>query len=199
MVDRVGICKMALGHIRAATIEAFEEASPQAGWCRTYYDIARQVALSGFNWGFARRRRSLVLHTEEAPEGWLYRYQYPSDCLKARYIELPNRNPRSPAPFEIELDAAGDSKTILTDVESAILIYTVDVTNTARFTAEFVNCFSWLMGSYLAMPVAGSGTVDHEKRCFQFYELFGSRATASDANEGQEDENPPSEFEEARE
>ena len=188
---------MALGHIKAGTIADFEEDSVNAGYCRTYYDTARRVALSAFNWGFARRRLSLALLTESAPPTWLYKYGYPTDCLKFREIEHPTlRNPPDPIPFDITLDDAGTSRVILTDEPDAVGIWTMDQENTNLFTDEFIDMLSWVLGGYLAIP-CGAGP-EYEKRCMNMFEYRKSQAETMEANEAQEDKEPDGEFITAR-
>jgi len=197
MSDKVTICNMAAGHIRAGSIQTFEENSILAGYCRLFYDSARKATLERYDWSFARQRYSLNLLTESAPDTWLYRYSYPPQSIKARYIAYPgSRRPRVPIPFEIELDASGNNKTILTDMPDAILVHTVDVENVALFTPSFEDAVSWRLAAYLAVPMAGRP--DDEKRCFDWWQFITRDAETFDANEGQQDEEPDGEFVEAR-
>lgn len=197
MVDKTFIANMALGHIRAGTIDSFEDISVNAKWVRTYYDIARQSTLENYDWSFARKRKALAKMTESPPDTWLYRYEYVPNCIAPRYIAFPGvRRPTDPIAFDIELDDAGTSRTILTDQPDAILVYTIDVENTTLFSPSFVDAFSWRLAAYLAVPIAGRP--DDEKRCMNWWQGLTSVAETNDANKGQNDKEPDGEFIKAR-
>lgn len=195
-MDKTTICNMALGHIRAATITVIDEHSPEAAYCRTYYDTARQATLAAHNWSFARRRASLALLQEAAPPFWNFRYAYPSDAVKIRELENVLRNPTDPYPWEIELDALGQNKTIVCDVPNAVAVYTADLQNPNLFIPEFNDMLSWRLASYLAVPCAGRP--EDEKRCFQWWQYLKDQAEPSDANEGQEEQEPDGKFVQSR-
>lgn len=188
---------MALGHIRAVTIASFDEVSVNANHVRTFYDIARQATLENYDWSFCRKRRSLALLAEDPPDTWTYRYEYPPNCITPRYIAYPGvRRPIEPIPFDMELDDAGTSRTILTDQQSAVLVYTLDVENPSLFSAGFVDALSWRLAAYLAVPCAGRP--DDEKRCMGWWQGLTSVAETNDANAGQADKEPDGEFITAR-
>lgn len=216
-MDKVTICNMALGHIRSASIADLSENSQEAEYCALYYDTARRAVLEAFNWNFARRRLALTLLTtydDDTKYGFKYRYQYPSDCLKARYIpkagserfdrfheinharyEGYNRDGNVkaiPAKFEVALSENGQERTILTDEPDAWLIYTVDMENTNLFTYEFVIMFSWMLAALLGTPVGG-GDKDY-KKCMDAYSSLLPDVMANNANE--EDNPPPEEMNE---
>lgn len=188
---------MALGHIRGGSISSFDEVGVNANHVRTYYDIARQCTLENYDWSFARKRRALALLTEDPPDVWQFRYEYPANCIAPRFISYPGmRRPIDPIPFDIELDDAGTSKTLLTDQSSAILVYTIDIENPALFSASFIDAFSWRLAAYLAVPVAGRA--DDEKRCMNWWQGLTDQAETNDANAGQADKEPDGEFYAAR-
>lgn len=192
MVDRVEICNMSAGQVKAGTISTFEELSVLAQYCRTYYVIARQEALAAYNWSFARRRYDLALLEENPTSQWLFRYGYP-ECIKVREIEYYGAvKPATPIPFEVELDSTGQVKTILTNEKDAKAICTVDVENEALFSFEFVVMFMWKLASYLAIPM-GAGA-DEMKRCLTIFNSKKGESEASDANEGQDVTEPDGEF-----
>lgn len=196
MTDKTTIANMALGHIRAKTIASFEENSIAGSYVRTYYDIARQQTLEGFNWSFARRRRSLALLTEAPPSFWQFKYGYPSDCVKMREIENTARRSNDPIPFDVMLDDAGVAKTILTNQQDAVGIYTADITNPNLFSAGMILSMSWLLGSLLSVPMAGRA--EDSKRCFDWWQFTLGKGEAADANEQQDEKEPDGDFVESR-
>lgn len=152
MASAVDIANTALSHLGADAVVVQlspPDGSVEAGHCARFLPIARQTALSSHSWSFARKRAALALLTNDSPQ-WAYKYQLPSDCLRPRKIlavdelDAPERNG---APFEREGDA------VYTDRADAVLIYTRDVTDTTKYTPDFVTGLGMLLAGYLAGPI----------------------------------------------
>ena len=203
-VSDTGIVNMALSHVGSrSTVENFRtEKTEEAVQARIWYDYARQLILETYDWNFARKRVGLALHGDVISETatdpmagvWGYRYQYPDDCLKARKIQNPNAPPDDATPFEVETSLDGEEKTILTDVEDAVLVYTFDQKATELFHAMFVLGFSHLLASLMAWSLTGKRKVGLDQ--FTLYQSVLPSATAADANEAMEP--PPREAEAIR-
>lgn len=163
MASIVQICNMALSHIGAGPLISSispPDGSVEAGYCATFYDIARTELLEPGTWSFALKRAALAPVTN-ASEVWTYAYALPSDCLRALRIlrsslavtvfnqdEVALRqDDRDGAPFDLE------GQVLYTDQPDAVLVYTVDVTDSARFTGSFTATLSYLLASYLAGPI----------------------------------------------
>lgn len=195
-VNKVTLANMALSHIGAKnTLQALTEASAEAKQCNLWYEPSRRKTLMAYDWNFARRRLALAEHSEDPPEGvWAFRYQYPASCLVAREIEngnggrylniqLPSQgaNISNAIPFEIETDSTGEQRTILTDMEDAVLIFTFDQTSTDMFSDLFDDAQSWLLAHYIAFPLTGSLTI--KKAALESYMGFVRYAMGQNANE----------------
>ena len=189
MASEVDICNLALSHIGAsATISSLTEQSEEAFHCNLLYADARDTLLRTFPWGFATRHVALS-DVGTPPGNWLYRYQYPNDCLYAREILQTNTVPGAsdPIPFTVALSDTLDSKVILTDQVTATLVYTFQATNTLVFEPMFTNALAWKLASEVAMPL-----VRDEKRMQTAYEMHLqvlSEAKTYNANESHEDRN----------
>lgn len=163
MASIVQICNMALSHIGAGPLISSispPDGSVEAGYCATFYDIARTELLEPGTWSFALKRATLAPVTN-ASEVWTYAYALPSDCLRALRILRPSlavtvfnqdevalrQDDRDGAPFDLE------AQVLYTDQADAVLVYTIDVTDTARFTGSFTATLSYLLASYLAGPI----------------------------------------------
>lgn len=85
MATEIDICNLALSHLRVASIVAFADATTRAGACSTHYAVTRDAVLREHAWGFAKKRRVLVL-IEDTYAGWDYSYLYPADCMSAHEI-----------------------------------------------------------------------------------------------------------------
>jgi len=156
-LSKIQICNMALAHAGSRSkIESLDEASTEAWQCKLWYDHARKTALAMFDWNFARKRKALSLADEDAPSGiWTYRYSYPADCVQAREIQNVVSVISDAHPFEIEMESDGETKTILTDIEDAILIYTFDQTNPNTFSTFFVDLLAWVLASFVTYSLTG--------------------------------------------
>jgi len=162
-------------------IESLTEQSAAAGQCNIWYNPCRRQTLEDFDWNFARRRATLALHGDAAPSGiWTFRYQVPSDCLSARYIQNPLGDQADPVPFEMELSLDGSTQSILTNAEDAILIYTVDQETTDFFPPYFVDALATNIASRIAFKVTGKRTIMSDM--IQLYFVKLARAEAHEGN-----------------
>lgn len=163
-------------------IQNLNERSNEAMACKFWYDFCRVHVLEAYNWGFARKREALASSSDDPPDGiWTYRYQYPSDCLKAREIENPLGPSADAIPFTIEQISDGTAKSILTNAEQAILIYTADVSQTSLFPAHFVDTLAAQLASRIALKITGKRTIRDDMQ--KLYVGLLRVAPAHDANE----------------
>ena len=192
-ISAVRIANMALSHIGArSSIESLDESSPEAKQCKLWYDYSRQQALASYDWSFARKRQALAVHADDPPEGvWNYRYVYPSDCLKAQHIVNLAGPTADAVPYNVEASDDGETKTILTDTEDAVLVYTFDQTSTAMFTPLFIEMLSHLLAHHIAFSLTGKKEIRTLE--LQIYNSLVNAAPAQDANE--KVEAPPREAE----
>lgn len=169
-VSPVRIANMALSNIGARSrIESLSEQSTEAKECNLWYDFSRLSTLEGYDWNFARKRQKLSLANDDPPEGlWAFRYQYPADCVHARQLENPTIisvpqtfnqptqfDQTDAIPFEVETIPDGTSKSILTDMEEATLVFTFNQEQTSLFTPFFVKTLSYHLASQIAIALTG--------------------------------------------
>ena len=176
------ISNLALSNVGQGTIESLEEQSAEAKTCKTWYNHSRAQALSAYDWSFARKRQTLASHSEDPPSGvWTYRYQYPADCLTARYLVNPAGPTADPVPYQVETDSNGETKTILTDLDDAVLVYTFDQKAEAIFSHFFVELLAYLLGHHIAFSLTGKSSI--RKDMLAMYLRLLLKAPAEDANE----------------
>lgn len=182
-ISAVKIANLALSHIGAdSTIEAFTEATAEANVCDLWYDFSRTAVLEGYDWNFARKRITLATHSDAAPDGvWGYRYQYPADCIIARSVCNPAGSDADAVPFSVEQSDNGETKTILTDMEDAILLYTWDQELTDTYSTHFVMALSYRLASHIAFSLTGKSSL--QDSMLNKYVSFMLLADASNANE----------------
>lgn len=152
-ISSVKIANFALSKVGTdSTIETLTENSAEAKACNLWFETARKQALSAYDWSFARKRLALAVHGDDPPDEWAYRYQYPADCVKARFVENPVGKTADPVPFSVEMSADG-TKSVLTDEVDAILIYTKEETSPDYYTPYFIELFATVLASRIAFSI----------------------------------------------
>lgn len=200
MASSTDIANFALSHIGTAKeISDLDSDTSQEGKvCRRYYETARDEMLRDFSWPFATAFATLSLVDEDPTEEWSFSYRYPSDCLFVRRIVSGDRNDtrQSRIAYRIVQDATG--LLIYTDEEDAEIEYTVRLTVTGRFPADFVMALSYRLAAYIAPRIAAGDPFQRGELALKFWRLSVAKAQANALNEEQVDEPPASEFERAR-
>ncbi len=195
-ISDVIIANMALTHIGAENdIESLDEQTVEAKAIRTWYDFSLQQALEAFDWSFARSRIVLTLHadtistTSNQPLAgvWGFRYSYPPNCVTVRKIQHPNAPPDNALPYQIELNLDRTEKTIVTNVENAVAVYTFVQTAANLYTPGFVLGLSFALAANIAFTLTGKLSV--KKAMTTDFVLAINIAAANMLNE--EVEKPP--------
>ncbi|WP_029896596.1 hypothetical protein [Desulfohalovibrio reitneri] len=176
--SQVELCNLALTSLGVGPVGSLEESSRAARLCRLHYHTARREVLEAHHWSFATAR-AVLARLDTAPRfGFARAYALPSDCLAARRLE-------PEAPFE------PTSLGLETDASPARLVYTLDVTDPARFPALFRRALAAYLASLLASPLTHSAELEAQAR--GRYEALLEAARESDAAEGlhrPRDDNP---------
>jgi hypothetical protein len=176
------IGNLALSHLGEARINNFEEQSEEAKECKLWYDACRLETLEAHDWNFARTRSTLETHNEAATTGvWCFRYKYPNTAIFFRRLQHPYSQQSKKVPFIVELAPVALDRSIQTNLDSAIGIYTVDQSNVALFSPKFVTSLSHLMAARMAKAL--NGTDKDQRLQYQLWQGMLSSAQASNANE----------------
>lgn len=145
----------ALGQIGAGSISAINEDSPNARWCRVYYDKLRQQCLRSHHWNFAEARAELAQDAIAPEFGWTYAYTLPSDYLKLKQFNGTDWatyfDPSYPIRWEEAWKIEGDK--IMTNAGRVFIVYVKDVTNPALWDPLFYDYVALRLASKLAMAV----------------------------------------------
>lgn len=210
MADQIQIYNIALARVgHTKRVLTLSDATMERETCALFYELCRDSVLRDFPWRFAKRTVALTQLEGTPPEKWLYIYEKPTGCLKARYIEYPgNRNPRAEDKIKFEVASiSSDDLTytlpdvapnpavsvdvIFTDQDEAVLTYTEQVTDTTRFDPLFVSALAWRLAAELGLPLTGK--TNFSSMCMQMYERTVREAAAASLSEGRE-ATPESEF-----
>lgn len=150
MANEVQISNMALSHLGASTrVSAIDppDGSVEADLCALLYDQARMEMLEPGAWSFSLARVTLTEVTNPST-AWLFAYALPSDCVHPlRVLQTGSTDDTAGVPFTTEGDL------LYSNEETAVLLYSKDITDTTKFTPSFAVALSYLLASYLAGPV----------------------------------------------
>lgn len=187
MASVIDICNLALAHLGdKATVSAISppDGSVQAEHCSRFYPIARGVLLETHPWHFATRRIALTkISTTELPDSWTYAYSLPNLCIRPQAVLLSESTDDTLAQ-DYELESLSDgSSVIFTNVEDAVLKYTLSVTDTTKYPQLVVVALSRLLASYLAGPIIKGkvGTAVSEAQLKQYMQVDLPLAKSADA------------------
>lgn len=170
MPSAVDICNMALSHHGSDTVVASispPDGSVEAGHCARFYPIARREALEmcAFPW---TKKRVALAETTNPSDIWSYAYALPTDCITPlRVLQKPSLMSTPWWPFSQQLlvdeyqfftergssEFEREGDLLLTHEPEAVLLYTRDIEDTAKFPPTFVSGLSYLLASYLAGPL----------------------------------------------
>lgn len=193
MSTAVTICNIALARIGVSTfITSLSEASNEARVCSLFYEQTRDYVLRDFDWNFAEKRVVLA-DAGTPPAEWAYKYTYPSDCLRARYIAVPcMRTVRNDQRIEFKVANESGQKVIYTNQPAAELIYTYRVEDPTLFDSMFSSALSYKLASEIAMPL--SVQADIGQAALKAYKDEVAVAAGHSMSESQEGPAPESEF-----
>jgi len=182
MASPIDICNRALSEIgsRGSLISSFNDPTNAAAQCQLWYDKLRRGLLRSAPWGFARSQAMLTqlgdaFPDNTAPFPFLYKYAYPADCIKLRYIlfqppqitnsvapavglpvgGLPWLKPSRANRFLIANDPV-EGKVILSNVCNAVAVYTGDIQNVDLFDDLFDLALTSALAMKLCTPITGN-------------------------------------------
>ncbi|MBF8177808.1 hypothetical protein [Herminiimonas contaminans] len=191
--SEVTICNMALGRVAISRyIASLDERSQQASNCKLFYEPCRDLVLTDYDWNFATKRQQLS-NLGNPPKNWAFKYAVPSDCLKARHLTVVGmREPDAKHRIEFELSVEGEAKVLYTDQSLAELVYTRRVTDPNLFSPQFASAVAWKLAGEIALPLSALASL--AKTAVQMYQYEIAIAGTTSMNEGQEGQEPESEF-----
>ena len=161
MASQVDVYNLALSNIASkARVNSLTEDSVERKTCEAQFFAAREDVLEDHDWNFASFYSTLVLVKESTdtvapPLPWIYQYEYPALCVKAREITR-QVDSEADVPFRVDLNDDKTGKYIHTDKQDAILRYTIRVTNMTLFTPKAVKALGWKLATLIVIPLNGN-------------------------------------------
>ena len=213
MATEVDIVNLALAHLGdPGTVASIDppEGSVQAAKAAIFYPIARDLLQSIYPWNFNTRRTAPATLTSETTS-YAYAYAIPSEALTI-FSVLPEDTTNdyvgslNGIPSEVLLlndlenvvtgilpqnyarEVLGDKQDVIyTNVENAIVRYSIKVIDTSKFSAPFVLAISRMLASYLAGPlIKGKRGTDMALKQYQLFLAEMGVAKVHDANQSKQ-------------
>lgn len=183
-----------------------------------FYDTAKEKTLTDHDWGFASAYREVTPadNTASLNPKFVYKYDYPNDCLFVREVYLYIKDSylnkqflenggiipcgyKIENPEKVEFEIASDTqgrRIFYTGVSPAIIRYTRLVNEEAYYTPEFAMALSWYLAFLSAPSITGARVKASD--CLQVYSHMLREAATKDANEGYKEDEEKCDWIEAR-
>ena len=165
-LELVNIALSKIGHT-VQVVNLSTDDTLEARTARIFLDIDRDRALGVYRWKWADQQKVLTEVTTEAHDRWAHLYSRPTDYVVGRQI-YPNArlvNPEIEIPFDgdvIKKDGTGkligcDLAPVAAQADGTggepLMFYTARISTVAIYPQMFVDFFTWLLASSLAMPL----------------------------------------------
>lgn len=151
------IANLALARIGEDQVSALADKSDIG--LQEIYDYTRDELLQYFPWKFAIARSELTQAALVTSNIWDFKYPIPAACLRVLSVESDTADEATEPRWEIE------EANIITNEESSgdkvWIRYIKQITVVTTFTMDFLNCFTILLASRLARPIANDGDLEN--------------------------------------
>ena len=177
MATEVSICSNALRRLGDDPITSLTDDTERARLCNAFYADARDACLRSHPWNFAITRASLTQLSSTPAYGFDYQYALPTNpyCLRVLSMEFEDYI------FKVE-NLATEGRVLLTNEDTAKILYIAKITDTALFDSMFVDALTAKLAANLAYPVTNSVTL--QTQMVKIYEGKMSEARSIDGQEG---------------
>lgn len=171
------IANLALGHLGEGSIQSMDGDTMPARACALHYDSNRDATLRAHRWNFAVTRVELSELADAPLFGWEHQFELPGDCLRVLEFNDSEEGDWITAPYIIE------GRKLLTDADTAELVYVKRVTDVSQFDSLFVEALALRLAVKLTESIRG--TTGKTAELTEAYErLVAPLARRIDANEG---------------
>lgn len=194
MASEKDICIYALQHVgQFADMVSLDEDSQHAAVAKTAYPFVRDAMLERHAWNFATAKKRVARIENEEGEA---AFPLPADCLRVVDVQVWNKNYCDKIEWEVRL-VDGARCVVLTgdfiyDKTEVTVSYVKRVTNTAAFSAGFIEALSWNLAAAVAGPIIKGDTgITVTQKLTQYAQAFEARAISTDALQGRERKRTP--------
>lgn len=199
MASQIEIINIALGKLgQSNKIPDLNDRSKARDVFAPLWGPTRDLVLAERAWPWATRALALGMTAESAQPGWVYRYNYPADCITALAMTDADglRTARghgglscfadpvfrstywNAGAWDWELSAGEQGTTINTDVREAFMVFIGRVEDTERFPPHFVNALAARLAAEAAPAMIGEVGFNSKRSLLEEYELALTKAGA---------------------
>ena len=195
-ITKTSIVNLTLSELGAALVTNIDtDTGSVATRVRVVWDFALDWALSLHPWNFAIARQKNVAATTAPSWGNDYAYALPANTV--RVLSIGKDGDEDDTPWTVELDAATQTKVLVTNLEAPIDIrYIYRVTNAELYTSTFAIALSKVLKIFLARPLTGKPEIKTEAE--KELATFLQTAQTQDGLEGTPEFYTPTDLEEVR-
>lgn len=185
MGDLVYYANQALSHCGTRSkIASLDEDSDEAAAVQSHADTVRRMMLRTFDWNFARMTMTLAAISPCSVVRWQYEYALPTDSVRLRRLNdrLVPLNPVDWYELAADKDSNGNPiNVLLTNDPTAVLLYTMDVTDPNRWDEGFADAYAYGLASKICFELTGKD--DRARVLFQLWQQALWKAAGDAANE----------------
>lgn len=167
-ITEARICNAALIKVGADRIANLSQDKKEAKLCNVLYEMKRDELLALHEWNFAIERKELAADSEAPIADFSYQYSLPTTPKCLRVLEVTE----SFGNWTIE------GNKLLTDDSAVEIRYIAQVTDTSKFSRQFVAALTALLASELALAI--SDNLNLSIKLAQEYERIMKRARGVD-------------------
>lgn len=174
-MDSTTVCNLALGKIGDQSITSLDDPTPEARFCKLYYDQTAAELFRVHDWNWATGLATLSQLATDPAFAWDNAFQLPADFGRILTLNAFGEG-QAHQLFEI----VGDQ--LLTDEGCAQITYIKNVVDPSLFDPLFVEVLALKIGAKLAKPLGGS--MDIQARLLQEFKVALAEARRIDAQDG---------------
>lgn len=138
----------------ARRVSSIDDGTPIASAARDVIDFVRDELLAEHPWNFAIKRAELAASATEAPIGWTFAYEAPSDMI--RWLPWPQGE-------QLYFRAVQEGGFILSDAKAPLPFrYIARIEDPSLWSPGFIGALSASLAMAIAPTVTGSDTIDQK-------------------------------------
>ena len=191
--SKAEICNLAVSWLGGQHIFSIEDdQSMEARLCRANYDMSRTALLEEREWTFAIERRLLTPLVETPLFEFNYAFQIPSDSQKILGVYHTKNSYGKLIPVKHRVEG----NVIYADIQQVFIRYTIDLTNTKRFSALFDQALAAHIATNIAVALTENAGM--QEQMATLYEIKLEKAISSDSLQGSNEKLETSQLEHVR-
>jgi|TARA_R110000822_G_scaffold297415_1_gene420011 hypothetical protein len=158
MASETDIANVALRLVGGTRITSLTQGTPNANAVQDLYSIIRDELME-FPWNFATKRVQLAKSTTAPSFGYDNAFSLPADWIFTISV---HDNDASSGTMDYRHEQVGSQNVIVTDVESAYLVYTYQEQDPNIMTPAFRRALASALARDLAITVANSNVLEDQ-------------------------------------